>query len=134
MHYFYYDLSNFADKEAAKGAQEFTELFRAKYKNPPDAYATIAYTAYMEMFRGFEAAKSLDPLKVSAALMANKGEFNTVKGPARWREDHGAVYKHAAFLVKGKSAAERKNEWDLFTVMGSVGGESVMPTLKSLGY
>lgn len=134
MHYFYYDLSGFADKEAAKSAKEFTDLYQAKYKTPPDAYATIAYTAYMEMFRGFEAAKSLDPLKVSAALMANDGEFNTVKGPARWREDHEAVYKHAAFLVKGKGAAERKNDWDLFTVMGSVGGESVMPTLKSLGY
>ena len=45
MHYFYYDLSNFADKEAAKSAQEFTELFRAKYNTPPDAYAAIAYIA-----------------------------------------------------------------------------------------
>ena len=134
MHYFYYDLANFPDKDVAKSAAEFTALYRAKYKAPPDAYATIAYTAYMEMFRGFEAAKSFDPPKVSAALMANKGQFNTVKGPANWREDHAAAYKHAAFLVKGKGAAERKNEWDLFTVMGSVGGDSVMPTLKSLGY
>ena len=134
MHYFYYDLSGFGDKEASKSAKEFTDLYRAKYKNPPDAYAAIAYTAYMEMFRGFEAAKSFDPLKVSAALMANKGEFNTVKGPAKWREDHAAVYTHAAFLVKGKAPAERKNEWDLFTVIGSQGGESVLPTLKSLGY
>jgi ABC-type branched-subunit amino acid transport system substrate-binding protein len=134
MHYFYYDLGGFADKEAAKSAKEFTDLYRARYKTPPDAYATIAYIAYTEMFRGFEAGKSLEPQKVSAALMANKGEFNTVKGPARWREDHAAVYKHAAFLVRGKGPAERKSEWDLFTVMGSVGGESVMPTLKSLGY
>ncbi len=66
--------------------------------------------------------------------MANKGQFTTVKGAARWREDHAAEYKHAAFLVKGKGAKEQKNEWDLFTVMGSVGGEQVMPTLKSLGY
>ena len=86
------------------------------------------------MFRGFEAAKSFEPQKVSAALMANKGQFNSVKGPARWREDHSAEYKHAAFLVKGKGATERKNEWDLFTVMGSMGGASVLPTLKSLGY
>ena len=134
MHYFYYDLGNFPDKEVAKSAKEFTDLYRAKYKAPPDAYATIAYIAYTEMFRGFEAAKSFDPQKVSAAVMANKGQFNSVKGPARWREDHAAEYKHAAFLVKGKGAKERKNEWDLFTVMGSVGGESVMPTLKSLGY
>jgi len=134
MHYFYYDLANFPDKDVAKSAAEFTALYRAKYKAPPDAYATIAYTAYMEMFRGFEAAKSFDPQKVSAALMANNGRFNSVKGPARWREDHAAEYKHAAFLVKGKGPKEQKHEWDLFTVMGSVGGESVMPTLKSLGY
>jgi len=134
MHYFYYDLAGFPDKEVAKSAQEFTALYRAKYNAPPDAYATIAYIAYMEMFRGFEAAKSYDPQKVSAALMMNKGQFSTVKGSAQWRGDHAAVYKHAAFLVKGKGAAERKNEWDLFTVLGSQGGESVMPTLKSLGY
>jgi branched-chain amino acid transport system substrate-binding protein len=134
MHYFYYDLAGFPDKEVAKAAQEFTNLYRAKYNRPPDAYATIAYTAYMEMFRGFETAKSFDPAKVSAALRANNGQFMTVKGPARWREDHSPEYRHAAFLVRGKGPKEQKNEWDLFTVLGSVGGPSVLPPLKSLGY
>ena len=134
MHYFYYDLSDFPDKAVAQSAREFTEPYRAKYQTPPDAYATIAYVAYMEMFRGFEAAKSLDPQKVSAALMANNGEFNSVKGQAKWRQDHSAVYKYAAFLVKGKGPGEQKNEWDLFRVMGALGGDEVMPTLKSLGY
>jgi branched-chain amino acid transport system substrate-binding protein len=134
MHYFYYDLAGFADKEVAKSAQEFTDLFRAKYGTPPDAYATIAYIAYSEMFRGFEAAKSFDPKKVAAELMANNGEFNSVKGPARWRQDHAAAYKYAAFLVKGKGPGEQKNEWDLFTVLGSLGGDQVLPTLQSLGY
>ncbi|MGZ9006309.1 MAG: ABC transporter substrate-binding protein [Burkholderiales bacterium] len=134
MHYFYYDLTNFPDKEVAKSAQEFTNLYRSKYNKPPDAYATIAYIAYMEMFRGFESAKTFDPKKVAAALLANKGQFNTVKGPARWREDQSAEFKHAAFLVRGKGPKEQKNEWDLFTVLGSVGGEAVLPSLKSLGY
>lgn len=133
MHYFYYDLSDFEDKEVAQRAKEFTALYQAKYKTPPDSYATIAYNAYSEMFRGFEAAKSFEPKKVSAALMANNGQFTSVKGPARWREDHAAVYKYAGFLVKGKGA-ERKGEWDLFKVVGYQGGDSVMPTLKSLGY
>jgi len=133
MHYFYYDLSDFEDKRVAQSAKEFTELYQAKYKTPPDSYATIAYTAYTEMFRGFEGAGSFEPKKVSAALMANKGQFATVKGPAAWREDHAAVYKYAGFLVRGKGA-ERKNEWDLFKVVGYQGGEAVMPTLKSLGY
>jgi branched-chain amino acid transport system substrate-binding protein len=134
MHYFYYDLANFEDKEAAKGAAEFTKLYRDKYKAPPDAYAAIAYIAYMEMFRGFEAAKSYDSKQVAAALRANNGAFNTIKGPANWRQDHAAVYKHAAFLVRGKGAGEQKHEWDLFQVVGSFGGEAVMPSLKSLGY
>jgi ABC-type branched-subunit amino acid transport system substrate-binding protein len=134
MHYFYYDLGNFEDQEVARSAREFTEMFRSQFQSPPDAYSAIAYIAYMEMLRGFEAAKSFDPAKVSVALMANNGQFNTLKGPARWREDHAAVYKNTAFLVKGKGAAERQNEWDLFTVMGSQGGEEVMPSLKSLGY
>ncbi len=133
MHYFYYDLDGFADKAVAKSAKAFTELYRAKYHTPPDAYATIAYIAYSEMFRGFETAKSFDPKKVSAALKANGGQFTTVKGPARWRDDHAAEYKYAAFLVKGKGA-QRKNDWDLFTVMGAEGGEAVLPPLKSLGY
>jgi branched-chain amino acid transport system substrate-binding protein len=134
MHYFYYDLAAFEDKEAAKGAAEFTKLYRDKYKAPPDAYAAIAYIAYMEMFRGFEAAKSYDPKQVASALRASNGAFNTIKGPANWRQDHAAVYKHAAFLVRGKGAGEQKHEWDLFQVMGSFGGEAVMPSLQSLGY
>jgi branched-chain amino acid transport system substrate-binding protein len=134
LHYFYYDLDGFADPEIARTAREFTELFRAKYGTPPDAYAAIAYIAYMEMFRGFEAAKSFEAKKVAAQLMADGGAFTTVKGPANWRQDHAAVYKHAAFLVKGKGPGERKAEWDLFTVLGSMGGEAVMPPLPSLGY
>jgi branched-chain amino acid transport system substrate-binding protein len=134
MHYFYYDLSEFEDKAVAKTAKEFTELYRAKYNAPPDSYATIAYTAYSEMFRGFESAKSFEPKKVAAALTANNGAFTCVKGSANWRGDHAAVYKYAGFLVRGKGEKERKNEWDLFKVVGYQGGDSVMPTLKSLGY
>lgn len=134
MHYFYYDLSEFEDKSVAKSAKDFTELYKAKYNVPPDSYATIAYTAFSEMFRGFEESKSFEPKKVASALMANNGAFTSVKGPARWREDHSAVYKYAGFLVKGKGPQEQKHEWDLFKVIGYQGGDSVMPTLKSLGY
>ena len=70
----------------------------------------------------------------SAALTAGNGEFMTVKGAARWRADHATVYKYAAFLVKGKGPGEQKNDWDLFHVIGAIGGEEVLPPLKSLGY
>jgi len=72
--------------------------------------------------------------EVAAALKANNGQFDTVKGAARWREDQSAVYKYGAFLVKGKGPGEQKHAWDLFKVEGYQGGDAIMPDLKSLGY
>ncbi|NVO15971.1 MAG: ABC transporter substrate-binding protein [Rhodoplanes sp.] len=134
MHYFYYDLAGFEDQAVAKSAADFTALFREKYGYPPDAYAAIAYIAYMEMFRGFEQSKSFDATKVTEAITADGGKFDSVKGPAIWREDHQAAFKYGAFLVKGKGPGEQKNEWDLFAVQGSMGGDAILPPLKSLGY
>ena len=134
LSYFYYDLEGFEDKAVAASAKAFTDLYQAKYNRPPDPYTAIGYVAYTEMFRAFEAAGSFDPLKIAKAVLGDKREFNTMKGPAKWREDHQAVYKYATFLVKGKGPREQKHAWDLFKVVGYQGGESVMPTLKSLGY
>ena len=134
LSYFYYDLSALGDAEVAKSAKAFTDLYQGKYNKPPDAYTAIGYVAYTEMFRAFEAAKTFDPLKIASAILGDKREFMTMKGPAKWREDHQAVYKYATFLVKGKGPREQKNPWDLFSVVGYQGGESVMPSLKSLGY
>ena len=134
LSYFYYDLEGFEDKAVAQSAKVFTDLYRAKYNKPPDPYTAIGYVAYMEMFRAFEAAGTFEPLKIAAALLGDKREFNTMKGPAKWRDDHQAVYKYATFLVKGKGPGEQKHPWDLFKVVGYQGGDAVMPTLKSLGY
>ncbi|MDQ7801848.1 MAG: ABC transporter substrate-binding protein [Armatimonadota bacterium] len=134
MHYFYYDLDRFlGGSPVAKSAQTYTQQYQARYRTPPDAYATIAYTAMQEMFRGFEQSGSLEPGKVAAALMA-KPIFQTVKGPAQWRKDHSVIYRFAAFLVKGKGPGEQRHEWDLFQVVGAQGGEEVLPPLKALGY
>jgi ABC-type branched-subunit amino acid transport system substrate-binding protein len=134
LSYFYYDLTGFEDKEVAQSAKTFTDLYQAKYNKPPDAYTAIGYVAYMEMFRAFEAAGTFDPMKIAAALLGDKREFNTMKGPAKWRDDHQAVYKYATFLVKGKGPGEQKHPWDLFKVVGYQGGDAIMPTLQSLGY
>jgi hypothetical protein len=37
MHYFYHDLSEHPDKELAKSAKEFVDLYQAKYGRPADA-------------------------------------------------------------------------------------------------
>lgn len=133
MHYFYWNMSGFSDREVAAAAQKYTESYRKKYNYPPDSYATIAYVATKELFRGIETAGSFDAEKVAKALYDNPS-FNSVKGPATWRIDHTPIYKYAGFLVKGKAAAEQTSEWDLFSIEGYQGGEAVMPPLASLGY
>jgi branched-chain amino acid transport system substrate-binding protein len=133
MHYFYWDMSGFKDKQVATFAKVYADSYKAKYGYPPDAYATIAYIAAKELFRAVEKAGSFDAVKVSDTVFANP-DFMSVKGPAKWRKDHTPVYKYAGFLVKGKAKAKQTSEWDLFTVEGYQGGEDVMPTLESLKY
>ena len=134
MHYYYYDLAGLKDPEVEAKAKAYTARYKKKYGTPPDAYATIAYVAANELFRGMEKAGSLDPKKIAAAVMADGGKFESVKGTAQWREDHTPIYKYAAFLVRGKGPDEQKNEWDLFEVVGYQGGPKVLPSLESLGY
>ncbi len=133
MHFFYYDLEGFEDQETAKLAAEYTERYQAKFGTPPDSYATIAYVATKELFAAVERAGSLEPVAIQEAINA-KPDFMSVKGPATWRIDHEPIYDYAGFLVKGKGAAERTGEWDLFEVVSYQGGEMVYPTLESLGY
>lgn len=133
MHYFYWDMTGFPDKEVAKLASQYVEAYKKKYGYPPDSYATIAYIAAKHLFDVVQKVGTFDAAKISDYMQKNP-DFMTVKGPAKWREDHSAVFKYAAFLVKGKSPKERKSDWDLFTIVGSQGGDSVMPPLKDLGY
>lgn len=133
MHYFYWDMSGFPDKEVVKRATDYAERYRRKYGYPPDSYATIAYVAANQLFRAVELAGSFEPQEVRDAIWENP-EFMSVKGPARWREDHTPIYKYAGFLVKGKGSEEQTSEWDLFSIEGYQGGEAVMPSLESLGY
>jgi len=133
MHYFYWDMSGFPDKQLAESAKKYSDSYINKYGYPPDAYATIAYVAAMELFRAVQLAGNFDATTVTKTINDNP-EFTTVKGPAKWRMDHTPIYKYAGFLVKGKAPEQKKSEWDLFEIMGYQGGEDVMPTLKELGY
>lgn len=136
LDFYYHDLSALAksDPELVKSSDAFNKQYTERWGHPPDSYATIAYIGTMEMLRGFEKARSYDAAKVAAAVLSNDGSFMSVKGPARWRLDHAAEYKYAAFLVRGKSAEARKGESDLFNVVGTLSSADAMPTLKSLGY
>ena len=103
MHYFYYDLAGFEDKEVAKARPGVHEALSREIQDAAGRVCGDRLHRLHGDVPGLRDGQVLRPeAKVSAALMANKGQFNTMKGPAKWREDHAAVYKHAAFLVKGK--------------------------------
>jgi len=133
MHFFYYDMADFKDAETANLATAYSQAFMKKWGTPPDGYATIAYIAVQQLFEAVERAGSFDQAAIKKAI-DEKPEFMSVKGPARWREDHQPVYEYAGFLVRGKGPKEVKNKYDYFEIVSVQGGEEVFPPLAELGY
>jgi ABC-type branched-subunit amino acid transport system substrate-binding protein len=106
------------------------------WKEPPDAYGSIAYVATQTLFWAVEKAGSFDAAKVGAVLAATNpnNTIPTIKGDMYFRQDQQMVGKYLAFLVKGKAPSARKDKWDVFEVQGSFGGDEALPSLQSLGY
>jgi len=132
LEYYYYDMSGFNDPELVKKAESYSAAYVKMWGEPPDAYGTIAYIAATTLFAAVEKAGSFDTEKIAEQLKTSK--FDTVKGEGYFREDHEMVFKYLGFLVKGKAPDQKKGKWDVFTVEGSLGGESALPPLKDLGY
>lgn len=130
--YYYYNMEGFEDSDLAQRAKTFTDDHLKMWNEPPDAYGAIAYVATDILFQAVEKSGSFDTKKISAVLSNSK--FQTIKGEVYFREDHQMVSKYLAFLVKGKSPAEKKGKWDVFEVVGYFGGDQALPALKSLGY
>jgi len=133
MHFFYYDMTGFKDQQTVKLASEYSKAFMDKWGTPPDAYATIAYIAVEQLFDAVERAGSFDQAAIRKAI-DEKRDFMSVKGPAKWRIDHEAVYDYAGFLVRGKGPNESKGKFDYFEVVSVQGGEEVYPRLEDLGF
>lgn len=132
LSYYYFDLEGFEDEELVAQAAQYTVDHMQMFNEPPDAYGAIAYNATRIMFEAVEKAGTFDVDAVSKVLASET--FNTVKGASKFREDHQLVGEYLAFLVKGKSAAESANKWDVFSVEGYFGGEAALPSLEMLGY
>jgi branched-chain amino acid transport system substrate-binding protein len=130
----YHDLSGFPDKEIVAQGAAFTAKFQEAYGYPPDPYSAMAYIGTKEALRALGTAQSNNPAAVAKAVMANP-TFDSMKGKGVWRADHQPVFKYNAFVVVGKSAAERKDQkWDLVKVIGAYTGEDYLPSLDMLGY
>ena len=61
-------------------------------------------------------------------------KIDTIIGSYIFRQDRHLLNDHTAFLLKGKTPAEKKVEWVFFTVIDSYGGKEVLPPLSAMGY
>jgi branched-chain amino acid transport system substrate-binding protein len=130
----YYDLSGFPDKEVVASSKAFADKYKKVYGVPPDPYAAMAYIGTKEALRAVTLAGSTDPEALAKAIHASPS-FDSMKGKGTWRADHEPVFKYNAFVVVGKTAAERKGDkWDLVKVVGAFTNEDYLPSLKMLGY
>ena len=130
----YHDLSGFADQDIVDQGAQFSAKFEKVYHYPPDPYSAMAYIGTQEALRALSMAQSNDPAAVAKAVMEHP-TFDSMKGKGTWRADHQPIFKYNAFVVVGKSAAERKDpKWDLVKVVDAYTGEDYLPSLKMLGY
>ena len=123
--YFYWD-------SPSPKVKEFSEGYFKRWNEPPDAYGGSEYVALEITLRGAELAGSLDPKKISEALMNKSVE--TIKGTIKFRQDHQPIIAEASFLVRGKGAANAKGQFDYFDTLKTYGGEGILPSLSYMGY
>ena len=133
MHYFYYDLSSFPDKRWPRARKSSPNCSAPNTTRRPILCDDRLRRLHGDVprLRGGEIVRS------EKGLGGSDGQWRQIRhrqGPGYLAPGSFGRLQYAAFLVKGKGAAERKNEWDLFSVEGSLGGDSVLPTLKDLGY
>jgi len=130
--FFYHNFEGYSNPQLENSTKDLIEGFTKKFNQPPDSYAAIAYMVYDLFKEAAEKAGSFDAKKIAAVL--NSNSFNTMKGKGYFRESHEFIADHMLFYVRGKPASEMKDRFDVFKIIGSYGGEELVPSLKDLGY
>jgi len=111
----------------------YAKRYQEKYGKPPDNFGGLTYVSIREIARGINLAKSTDPDAVRQALLSNP-KFDTMKGPGEWRIDHQPIMKTYVYILVGKPANERINEWDVCKPVAKYGGEEFLAPLELEGY
>lgn len=111
--------------EKFEGSRIFVEAFEKKYQKKP---GNAAATAWVDIFQYVDAVKragSFDHVKVIKALEGHK--FTLLGEEEYWRDwDHQGI--HPTYVAVGKTPAESKDRWDLFTIISSQKGEDIAET------
>jgi len=107
------------------GSKAFVEAFEKEYSKKPGNAAATAWVDIFQYADAVERAKSFDNVAVIKALEGHK--FTLLLGEEYWRDwDHQGI--HPTYLAIGKTPAESKNEWDLFTIIGERSGDELART------
>ena len=111
--------------EKFEGSKQFVELFEKEYGKKPGNAAAVAWVNIFQYADAVARAESFDNKKVITALEGHK--FKLLGDEEFWRAwDHQGV--HPTYVAIGKSAAESKNEWDLFKIIAEKKGSEVART------
>lgn len=131
---FYYDMEGFNDETIVRAAKAFTDRFIKEYNYPPDPYSAAAYMGVKEAVRAIEVGQSTDSKAIAKAI-ATHPDFDSMRGPGKWRSDHQPLFKYGAFVVVGKGANERQDKkWDLVKIVGAYTGDDYIPAVSTFGY
>jgi ABC-type branched-subunit amino acid transport system substrate-binding protein len=108
-----------------EGSREFVRLFAERYHKKP---GNAAAAAWVNMFQYAEAVERAGSFAGNAVIKTLEGHHFTLLGADEyWRDwDHQGI--HPTYIAVGKSPAESKDEWDLFTLIDERDGEFLART------
>ncbi len=108
-----------------EGSRNFVTQFENRYHKKP---GNSAATAWVDMFQYADAVERAGSFAGASVVKALEDHHFTLLGADEyWRGwDHQGI--HPTYIAVGKSPAESKNEWDLFTIIGERDGDSLART------
>ena len=95
-----YFTNHYSADDPRPEVKAWVEQYKAKYKETPDALATLAYDATKLLLNAIKTANSDDPVKIREAMQATK-DFSTVSGKVTFDKDGNPVKSAAILQVKG---------------------------------
>jgi len=104
------------------GSRLFVDQFEKRYHTKP---GNSAATAWVNMFQYADAVERAGSFVGSDVVEKLEGHLFTLLGAEEyWRSwDHQGI--HPTYIAVGKSPAESRDEWDLFTIISEHDGISL---------
>ena len=108
-----------------EGSKKFVQAFEKEYGKKPGNAAAVAWVDIFQYTDAVKRAGTFDHVAVIKALEGYK--FTFLVDEEYWRDwDHQGI--HPTYVAIGKTPAESKDEWDLFTIIAERKGEEVART------